>query len=378
MSSFGYRKARLSLQREQELWQERMQKQAKGLLNSCGKKLNSTKDPIIKELLEKQIQSFQSQISSIQVQLRSAPEEAFSSVQRLQQQINVAFSQAEINAKQIQFEQLKKEASASLNDTANTLRHIHNPIVQQLIGPQIRQLQPQIKKVSELIQTHPQMAKSLSSELQKQVQKMLDATQKQIQKEAKAKAKANVSLEQVKQQIEAYMEESTLASDQSLRHIQKLIDTATNQYQQGQFEQAEESCRQAANMLEQASKKNFDETIRKEVVRGLITTLTNMGFIVQPPYLEGNDEGGKTVRLLGKLPSGKMASFNVHLNGQMDFDFDGYEGKACAKELEQIDQLLEQQFSVKLSESQITWKNPDKIAKGAMQLPAGNRNIKLL
>ena len=102
-----------------------------------------------------------------------------------------------------------------------------------------------------------------------------------------------------------------------------------------------------------------------------------MGFIVQPPCLEGDAESGRTVRLLGKLPSGKTASFNVHLDGKMDFDFDGYEGKACSKELEHIDQLLEQQFSIKLSENQITWKNPDKIAKGAMQQPTGNLNINL-
>ena len=377
MSSYGYRKARLSLQREQELQQEKVRRQVQGLLNACRKKLNSAKDPVMKELLENQIHSSQSQISSIQDQLSSSPDKALSLIQHLQQQINTAFSKAEIRAKQIQLEQLKKEASVSLNDTTDMLRHIHNPVVQQLIGPQLRQLQPQIKKVSELIQSDPQRAKSLSKELQKQVQKMLDTTQKQFQKEAQTKAKANVTLEHVKQQLEVYMEESTHVPDEFLQQIQKHIDTATKHYQQSQFNQVEEYCHQAAEMLEQIWEKSFDETIRREVVQGLLTTLTNMGFIVQPPCLEGNDEAGKTVRLLGKLPSGKMASFNVHLDGKMDFDFDGYEGRACVKELEQIDQLLEQQFSIKLSENQITWKNPDKIAKTAKQLPAGNRNINL-
>ena len=377
MSSYGYRKARLSLQREQELQQERVQKQAQALLNACRKKLDSATDPVMKELLEKHIHSFQSQVNAIERQLSSSPDEALNSIKNLQEQINTAFSDAQIKAKQIQLEQLKKEAGALLNDTTDMLRHIYNPVVQQLIGPQIRQLQPQIKKVSELIQTDPQEAKALSENLKQQLQEMLDKSQEQLQKDSQTKAKANAALEQVKQHLEVYMEESTQVPDQSLQHIQKLIDTATNHYQQGQFEQAEESCHQAAQMLEQASEKNFDETIRKEVVQGLLTTLTNMGFIVQPPCLEYNQKSGKTVRLLGKLPSGKTASFNVHLDGQMDFDFDGYEGKACIKELEHIDQLLEQQFSIKLSENQITWKNPDKIAKGAMQHPTGNRNINL-
>jgi hypothetical protein len=377
MSSFGYRKAQLSPQRQQELEQQRVRKQAQALLNTIGKKINSTKDPVIKDLLEKQIHPFQSQVSSIQDRLRSAPEEALGSIQYLQEQINTAFSQAEIQAKQIQLEQLKKEAGASLNDTNDMLRHILNPVVQQLIGPQLRQLQPQIKKVSELIQTDPQQAKSLSENLKRQIQEMLENSQKQLQKDSHAKAKANIALEQIKQQLEVYMAESSQVTDESTQQVRKLIDTANMYYQQSQYKQVEESCHQAAGMLKQASEKNFDETVRREVVQGLLTTLTNMGFIVQPPCLEGDNESGKIVRLLGKLPSGKTASFNVHLDGKMDFDFDGYEGKACAKELEHIDQLLEQQFSIKLGENQITWKNPDKIAKGAMQHPTGNRNINL-
>ena len=287
------------------------------------------------------------------------------------------FSQAEIRARKVQLEHLKKEANASLSDTTNMFRHIHNPVIQQLIGPQIRQLQPQIKKISELIQTDPLMAKSLSRKLQKRIQKMLDTTQRQFQKEAQAKATANIALEQVRQRLEVSMEESTQISNQSLQQVQKLIETATEHYQQGQFKHVEGYCQQATRMLQQVSEKIFDETVRKEVVQCLLSTLTTMGFVIDSPYLEGNEAASKTVRLLGKLPSGKVASFNVHLDGRMDFDFDGYEGKVCAKELEKIDQFLEQQFSIKLSDNQITWKNPDKIAKGAMHLPAQNYNTNL-
>ena len=377
MSSLGYRKARLSPQRQRELQQQRTQKQARGLLTACRRKLNSAKDPVMEELLEKQIHAFRSQIGSIQDQLESSPDRALSSTEHLQQQINTAFSQAEIRARQIQLEQLKKEAAASLSDTTNMFRHIHNPVIQQLIGPQIRQLQPQIKKVSDLIQADPQKAKSLNKDLQKQIQKMLDETQKKFQKEAQAKARANVILEQVRQQLEASTEESAPISNESLQPIRNLVETATEQYQQGRFKQVQESCQQAAKLLQRVSEKSFDETVRKEVVQGLLSTLNSMGFVIQAPYLEGNQEAGKTVRLIGRLPSGKTASFNVHLDGKMEFDFDGYEGRVCAKELEKIDQLLDQQFSIKLSDNQITWKNPDKIAKGAMQLPAGNRNMNL-
>ncbi len=376
MSSYGYRKAWLSQQREQELQRERVQKQAQGLLNACRKKINSANDPIMKALLEKQLHSFQSQISTIERQLSSSPDEALNSMKRLQARINTAFSEAEVQAKQIQLEQLKKEAGVLLNDTAEMLRHIYHPAIQQLIGPQLRQLQPQMKRVSELIQTDPEQAKALSESLKRQLQKMLERSQEQLQTDSQTRAKANTTLEQVRQQMEVYTAESSQGSDEAAQ-IRRLIDAATNHYQHGQFEYVEELCHQAAAMLEHASEKAFEETTRKEVVQGLLTTLTNMGFIAQPPCLDGNQESSQTVRLVGKLPSGKTASFNVHLDGQMDFDFDGYEGKACAKELEHIDQLLEQQFSITLGENQITWKNPDKIAKGAMQRPTGSRNINL-
>ena len=83
MSSYGYRKARLSPERQQELQQRRIQKQARGLLNACQKKLNSAKDPIMKKLVEKQIHSFRSQLSSISDQLQFSSEGALSSIQHL-------------------------------------------------------------------------------------------------------------------------------------------------------------------------------------------------------------------------------------------------------------------------------------------------------
>ncbi|MDD5459633.1 MAG: hypothetical protein PHF37_09610 [Phycisphaerae bacterium] len=377
MSSYGYRKAQLSPERLKELQQERTRREAQGLLKTCQKKLSRIADPVMKELLEKQIQSFQSQISGILNQLQSSPQTALNSAEQLAQQINTAFSQAKIRVDHIQLEQLKKEANSSLGDATGMLRHIHNPIIQQLIGPKIRQLQPQIKKISELIDTDPSKANYLSKDLQHQIKKMLDTAQKEFQKEAKIKAAANIKLEQVGQQLEASMEEASQIPDEQLRQIRKLIDTAAEHYQQGQFKQVDQFCQQASNLLKQASQKSFDETIRKEVVQGLLTTLAQMGFVVQPPFLDGDQQENRTVRLSGRLPSGKMASFNVHLDGRMDFDLEGYQGKACAKELEKIDEILNQRFFIKLSENKITWKNPDKIAKTAMQLPTGNRNINL-
>ena len=377
MSSLGYRTARLTAQAQYRLRQKQTQQDARRLLKACRKTLASAKDPVLQRLLGTQSSRYQAQIDTIRNTVESSPNSALRSAQSLQKQINTAFAKAQVHAKQIHLEQLKEQAGATLDDTTSMLRQIHDPSVQQLIGPEIRKLQPQIQSICQLIQKDPKKATAQSKALQKKFHKLLGRTQKQLEKESKAKAQAYAELEEIKQHFEAFAEGSTDAANGSLQHVQTLIGAAEDQYRKGQFKALTESCRQAKTLLSQASEKEFDETVRKEVVHGLLTTLTQMGFVVQPPYLEGEEEAGQTVRLSGKLPSGKMAAFNVYLDGRMDFDFDGYEGKACAKELEKIDTMLNQQFSIQLGENQITWKNPDRIAKGAMQLPSGRRNSHL-
>jgi len=372
MSSFGYRAARLAEDAQRRLREQRTQQKARSILRACQKKLSSINDPVMAQLLGNQRQMFLSQIESVQRMTYAVS--ALSSAQSLQQQINAAFSKATVRAEQIRFDNLKKQAGASLNDTDALLKNIHDPAMQQLLGLEIRKLQPQIRKISELIKTNPKKATAQSKALQKQFSKLLDQTQRQLEKQAAEKAQANAELEAVKQQLEAASEDANDIIRGTLQQVQTVIETAQERYQNKQYTALSESCRQAEAMLETASRKDFDETVRKEVVNGLLTTLGKMGFVVQSPYLDGDEQASRTVRLLGKLPSGKKAAFNVHLDGRMDFDFDGYEGRACAKELEKIDEMLNQQFAIELGENKLTWKNPDKIAKGAMQLPDSNRN----
>ncbi len=373
MSSFGYRQAQLRRQRQQQIQRRKTEKEARGLLKACQKKLNSISDPVMAQLMGSQSQGFVFQIKSARQMASASPDSALSSARSIQKQINAAFSKVVVRAEQIRFENLKKQAASSLSDTDALMKNIHDPSMQQLLGAEIRKLQPQIKKISELIKTDPKKATAQSKALQKQFNKLLEQTQQEYQKQAVRKSQANAELEAVEQKLEAANEDVNETTSKTLQQIQAVIETAQHQYQNKQYKAMSQSCRQAEAMLETASKKDFDETVRREVVNGLLTTLGKMGFVVQPPYLDGDKQDSQTVRLMGKLPSGKQAAFNVHLDGRMDFDFDGYEGRACARELEKMDEILDQQFSIKMGESKLAWKNPDRIAKGAMQLPGSNR-----
>lgn len=107
----------------------------------------------------------------------------------------------------------------------------------------------------------------------------------------------------------------------------------------------------------------LDETVRKEIVRGLLTTLKSMGFVAQPVLHEG------VVVLDGRLASGRRARFEVNLDGRMAFDLDGYEGRACKDDLDKVETALRDTYGVKLGPTQVEWKNPDRLSRDARSLP---------
>jgi hypothetical protein len=111
----------------------------------------------------------------------------------------------------------------------------------------------------------------------------------------------------------------------------------------------------------------LDETVRREVVKGLVRTLKAMGFIVAPPQLDAG-----VVVLEGRLASGRRARFDVSIDGNLAFDLDGYEGRSCATDLEKVETELRDQFGVRLGPPQVVWKNPDRISAGARDLPPGS------
>lgn len=140
----------------------------------------------------------------------------------------------------------------------------------------------------------------------------------------------------------------------------------------GDSKAALSACNAAETQLARVSRAELDETVRREVVRALLATLQEQGFVVEEPRQAGDGGAAGPVTLIGRLPSGRMARFEIQLDGQMTFDMNGYEGRSCAKDRDKITTMLKNKFQVVLSPRQFTWKNPDQIAKGARDLPAGN------
>ena len=275
---------------------------------------------------------------------------------------------------QLLLQQQRIQCSSLLAACRETIRSVNDPVVQQLIGRDLKVIQAEMAQVSQQINAEPVKAKKVITKLQKHLNKVVADGQAEAGQWSRKQAQAQADIQAARQNLQAQKQAANQAGQQVLAQAQEKIDQANSLYQSGSYEKISGVCAQATSLTEQAGQKTFDESVRREVVSGLLSTLTNMGFVVDQPTLEGKDPATGVVKLTGRMPSGRMASFEVNLDGRMNFDFDGYEGRVCGKDLEVIDKTLQQQFAVKLGEAQVNWKNPDKIAKGARNLPAGHRN----
>ncbi len=290
---------------------------------------------------------------------------------------SIGYRQAELERQrkeQLRLEQLQNRARGLATSCQETIRTVSDPAVQQLVAQDLRQIQQKLSQDSGQISSAPEKALKALQKTQKQLNSVLAKAERAARKWSKQQAQAKAQLEAIQQSIRAEKESANNAGQAAISEAEQTIAQARSLYQQGRYDQIASLCRKAEQSIEKAGEESFDESVRREVVRGLLGTLTSMGFVIDGPQLHQKQGQAGVVKLSGRMPSGKMATFEVNLDGRMQFDFDGYEGRACVKDLEKIDATLQKQFAVKLAGSQITWKNPDKIARGARNMPAGNRN----
>ena len=290
---------------------------------------------------------------------------------------SVGYRRAELERQrkeQLRQEQLRNRARGLVASCQGTIRAVSDPAVQQLAAGDLKQIRSALTAVSHEITAAPEKSLKKLKKIQQDLNTVLAKAERAARKWSQQQAEAKAHLEAIQQSLEAEKESANQAGQETLAQAEQTITQATSLYQQGRYEQIASLCRQAEQSIQQAGQASFDESVRREVVKGLLGTLTSMGFTIDGPQLHQGEEAAGVVTLSGRMPSGKMARFEVNLDGRMQFDFDGYEGRACAKDLEKINTTLQEQFAVKLTGSHITWKNPDKIARGARNLPSGNRS----
>lgn len=110
------------------------------------------------------------------------------------------------------------------------------------------------------------------------------------------------------------------------------------------------------------------EAVRRQIVQGLRRVLVRMGFTVESPIKQGDK-----VILVGQLPSGRTAWFAIAPDASLDYDFNGYERRLCAKDDQAIRRQLEQdlQFRISGRAEYLKDEQPLQIGSSALDLPGG-------
>ncbi len=266
---------------------------------------------------------------------------------------------------QLRLSQVRAECTALVEACEAALREVRDVSVQQLAATDLRDVAAALSLGRAAIADRPDAALQDLSDVPARLQTAL----------AGAESKAR-----------AWSQEQTVAVARARAAVQRTDAVATLHAGPGNAGTAGIAARAALQRAEAgdvaasmsllvaaegdlvaARASDLDERVRREVVKGLLKSLKDMGFVTVGPQLTAD-----VVVLEGRLASGRRARFEVSVEGRMTFDLDGYEGRACARDLEKVEVSLRDKFGVKLGPPQVVWKSPDRLTKGAQDIPGGN------
>ena len=269
----------------------------------------------------------------------------------------------------MRLEKVKQQCRSLITACTSQMGNVHDVVTQQLILQEAQTVREDLLKMQPRVDAEPDVALHEIKALQKELNQTLSQATAQAQQWSQQQTQARARIAEVSQMVRAEKEAIGQENGSSLAKAEKLLQQTRSHYEQGDYDKAVGDCHQVEAVVQEASQAAFDESVRREVVRGLLATLKQKGFVVKGPALTAKDDSGGKVIMEGKMPSGKQCRFEIHLDGQVEFDMNGYQGRSCGKELQQIQNTLQEQFGVTLESQQMNWKNPDKISKGASQLP---------
>ena len=275
---------------------------------------------------------------------------------------------------QIRLDMVRGQCQSLVASCQAAVTAVREPAVQQLAAKDLQRIQQKLQEVARQMGANPDQDHKQIKAVQKELHKAVGQAEAAAHKWNKQQAECRAQLGQAVQTVQGWDRNGGKANAALLEKAEKACAKATDLAQRGKYQDAIAVCNEVQDLSEQAASAVLDETVRREVVRGLLATLQGMGFVVDGPQIDRTAGEGGVVTLRGELPSGRMARFDVSIDGQTRFDLEGYEGRSCGKQLEQITETLRKQFFVKAGPPQITWKNPDKISKGARPVPATDRN----
>lgn len=115
------------------------------------------------------------------------------------------------------------------------------------------------------------------------------------------------------------------------------------------------------------------EEARRDAVRAVMNALEDAGFRVESPRRVTDSTGADEVVVVGTRPSGASATFNLTLDGALEYDFSGYKGSSCDADIDAVVPALQEIYGIQLTDEVVAWRNPDSLDADARPRPGKNR-----
>ena len=188
----------------------------------------------------------------------------------------------------------------------------------------------------------------------------------------------------------AYLKDNTLSGDALLKAGQALMGQTYEsrmQEEQAKIRAEMEAARvdkatidkvvtegkTIAEIRENATTEIVGEKVRQKSLKIIMDAVQKRGFIIDKKNIKINREKNEVI-LVALKASGEKAEFKVYLDGRFIYDFRGYEGQACQKDIEPFMKDLEEVYGIHVTKTQEIWRNPDKISTMKYQTFNTNKN----
>lgn len=292
-------------------------------------------------------------------------------------------TQAQIEARRRELERQQEESrrrkvKQQTNALAQSIERVQRSLAQSgtaaWVQEEIREIMAVVNKTKDIPATGDIDAAFNEMNVQQAKLSSLSETSNQRQDAVQREQwMAESSVIGLKLELEARLED--LEHKESRKEVKTLIrktEDLSKTVQKGQITGSQQEVAQmrqsALEIHEQDMKQSVDEKLRREIITALMKTMRELGFAVGKPTID-KETGG--VVMIGTLPSNRSIRFEVDLNGQMEFDMNGFLERKCADHLDEVLGILETNFSITTGPIQHNWKNPDKISKGSKGFPSG-------
>lgn len=197
----------------------------------------------------------------------------------------------------------------------------------------------------------------------------------------------------------AYLSDNTLVGDKLLQAGQALMAETVNQTYEERYEQERAKIRaelEASRVAPETVEKVLDETqgsaqeklttirqsataeivgekVRQKSLKIIMDAIKQRGFVVDKKNIKIKRDTNEVIMVALKA-SGEKAEFRIFLDGKFIYDFHGYEGQACQKDIEPFMHDLEEVYGIKVTKQTEIWSNPDKISTMKYQAINTNKN----